>query len=88
MPSFERRRNHLKKVVDKGIKLLKQQSDICEWTLDEFVSEICWQASDNWIELNMSDTNDTTLTIHTWIGEHFYDYIKKNFNHIMYVKNC
>ena len=75
-------------MIDEGIKYLIEEMDVCEWTLDEFVTEVCWMASDSWRELNLFNTDDPIHTIHDWVGEHFYDYLSNKLNYILSKKNC
>lgn len=79
-----RRYNQLKELVDEGIDVLNNQDDVCDYTLGEFVEEVCWQVSDNKKFLNMDDINK----IHEWVKDNFYIHIKDEFNKITKEHDC
>ena len=50
---FIRRYKKIKDLVDEGIDVLSQETDICDYDFSGFLNEICWQVSDKMEHLNL-----------------------------------
>jgi hypothetical protein len=86
---FIRRYGTLKELVDNGIDVIDQNGDLCDYTLSEFLTEVCWQVSDHMDELNMdNETLGTIEKVHRWVRNNFGEHITKEFNILIVTHNC
>ena len=86
--TFARRHNLIKGIIDYGIKFIDEGGDICNWTLGEFVEQLCWVVSDHHNDLNIDMDKVSISKIHEWVGENFYDYMKQEFKRLGGKHNC
>ena len=86
---FIRRYKKIKELVDEGIDVLSQDTDICDYDFFGFLNEICWQVSDKLEHLNLpTDTVGMIENVHKWVKDNFDTYILEKFEIIMYDSNC
>ena len=86
---FIRRYKKIKDLVDEGIDVLSQETDICDYDFFGFLNEICWQVSDKMEHLNLpTDTVGMIENVHKWVKDNFDTYILEKFEIIMYDSNC
>jgi hypothetical protein len=86
---FIRRYSTLKELVENAIDVLDQYRDLCDYTLSEFLTEVCWQVSDHMDVLNMdSEALGTIEKIHRWVRNNFGDHITKEFNILIVTHDC
>jgi hypothetical protein len=86
---FIRRYKKIKDLVDEGIDVLSQETDICDYDFSGFLNEICWQVSDKMEHLNLpTDTVGMIENVHKWVKDNFNTYILEKFEIIMYDSNC
>jgi hypothetical protein len=86
---FIRRYKKIKDLVDEGIDVLSQETDICDYDFFGFLNEICWQVSDKMEHLNLpTDTVGMIENVHNWVKGNFDTYILEKFEIIMYDSNC
>lgn len=86
---FIRRYKKIKELVDEGIDVLSQETDICDYDFSGFLNEICWQVSDKMEHLNLpTDTVGMIENVHKWVKNNFDTYILEKFEIIMYDSNC
>ena len=87
-----RRFTQIQNVIDETFEELK--SHICDFTLAEFVTEVCWLVSDNRedfgieVEDSADEINNTTSLIHKWVRHNFLDYIRDNFYRLIKEEGC
>ena len=83
-----RRYGKLKELVENGIDVLNQDADLCDYTFSEFLTEICWQVSDNMDELNMdTEALGSVEKVHRWVRNNFNSYIREEFDKLIQL-NC
>jgi hypothetical protein len=86
---FIRRYSALKELVENAIDVLDQDGDVCDYTLSEFLTEVCWQVSDHMDDLNMNrESLGTIEKIHRWVRNNFGNHITKEFNVLIDTHNC
>lgn len=86
---FIRRYKKIKDLVDEGIDVLSQETDICDYDFYGFLNEICWQVSDKMEHLNLpTNTVGMIENVHKWVKDNFDTYILEKFEIIMYDSNC
>ena len=86
---FIRRYEKIKTLVDEGIDVLSQDTEICDYDFSGFLDEICWQVSDKMEYLNLpTDTVGMIERIHKWVRNNFNDFIRNEFDRIIYDENC
>jgi len=86
---FIRRYKKIKDLIDEGIDVLSQDTDICDYDFFGFLNEICWQVSDKMEHLNLpTDTVGMIENVHNWVKGNFDTYILEKFEIIMYDSNC
>ncbi len=84
-----RRYGKLKEMVENGIDTLNQEADLCDYTFSEFLSEVCWQVSDNMDEFNLDPQIVGTIDkVHTWVRNYFGLFIREEFDRIIEDHNC
>lgn len=87
--SLIRRISKLKELVDEGIDVLNQEEDLCNYTYSDFLTEVCWQVSDNMDELGMDTESVGSIEItHKWVVDNFNQYIRERFDEIIIDHNC
>jgi hypothetical protein len=86
---FIRRYEKIKELIDEGIDVLSQETDICDYDFYGFLNEICWQVSDKLEHLNLpTNTVGMIENVHKWVKDNFDTYILEKFEIIMYDSNC
>jgi hypothetical protein len=81
---FIRRYKKIKDLVDEGIDVLSQETDICDYDFFGFLNEICWQVSDKLEHLNLpTDTVGMIENVHNWVTNNFDEYIRKEFDRVI-----
>ena len=86
---FIRRYKKIKDLVDEGIDVLSQETDICDYDFSGFLNEICWQVSDKMEYLNLpTDTVGMIDNVHKWVRNNFSEHIRKEFDRIINDPNC
>jgi hypothetical protein len=86
---FIRRYEKIKELIDEGIDVLSQETDICDYDFFGFLNEICWQVSDKMEHLNLpTNTVGMIENVHKWVKDNFDTYILEKFEIIMYDSNC
>jgi hypothetical protein len=86
---FIRRYKKIKDLVDEGIDVLSQETDICDYDFFGFLNEICWQVSDKMEHLNLpTDTVGMIENVHNWVKDNFDTYILEKFEIIIDNSNC
>jgi len=86
---FIRRYEKIKELIDEGIDVLSQETDICDYDFFGFLEEICWQVSDKMEHLNLpTDTVGMIENVHNWVKGNFDTYILEKFEIIIYDSNC
>ena len=87
-----RRFAQIQNVIDETFEVLRY--NICDFTLSEFVTEVCWLVSDNRedfgveVEGSAEEINNTTSLIHKWVRHNFLDYIRDNFYRLIEEEEC
>lgn len=79
--SFLRRYNQIMDLIDLGIKEIRM-GDICEYTYNEFLTEVCWQVSDN------MDDSIPVDQIHSFISRNLNDHIRNKFDEYIELDGC
>ena len=84
-----RRYNKLKEMVENGIDTLNQEADLCDYTFSEFLTDVCWQVSDNMDEFNLDPQIVGTIDkVHRWVRNYFGLFIREEFDRIIEDHNC
>lgn len=78
--AFLRREEKIKNLIDEVVSIAKEESDTCNYTKGEFLTEVCWQVSDSFGEKIKEDI------IHSWVRRNFRGYINKLYYDIL--RNC
>jgi len=77
---FIRRYKKIKELIDEGIDVLSQETDLCDYDSYGFLTEICWQVSDKMEHLNLpTDTVGMIDNVHKWIKDNFDTYISEKY---------
>ena len=83
-----RRYSKLKELVENGIDVLNQGTDLCDYVFSEFLTEVCWQVSDNMDELNLDPQIVGTIDkVHRWVRNNFNSHIREEFDKLIQ-RNC
>ena len=84
-----RRYGKLKEMVENGIDVLNQEADLCDYTFSEFLTEVCWQVSDNIDVFNLDpQTVGSIDKVHRWVRNYFGLFIREEFDRIIEDHNC
>ena len=84
-----RRYDKLKEMVENGIDVLNQEADLCDYTFSEFLTEVCWQVSDNMDEFGLEPQFVGTIDkVHRWVRNYFGLFIREEFDRIIQDHNC
>ena len=88
-----RRYEKLIELVNNGIDVLNQNNDLnedlCDYTYNDFIEEVCWQVSDNMDQLNLSpETVGTIEKVHGWVRNYLGLYIREEYDRIIDEHNC
>lgn len=78
--AFLRREEKIKNLIDEVVSIAKEESDTCNYTKAEFLTEVCWQVSDSFGEKIKEDI------IHSWVRRNFTGYINELYYDIL--KDC
>ena len=82
-----RRFTQIQNVIDETFEELRYH--ICDFTLAEFVTEVCWLVSDNREDFGIEvEDLTTTSLIHKWVRHNFLDYISDNFYRLIKEEEC
>jgi hypothetical protein len=87
--TFLRRKKTIKDLIDNGIEVLRNDTDICDYTFSDFLTEVCWQVSDNsdvmGIYLDLQNQEDL---IHRWVRNNFSQHIKDEYLELIDSEGC
>jgi hypothetical protein len=86
--SFLRRKKTIKDLIDNGIEVLRNDTDICDYTFTEFLIEVCWQVSDNSDEMGIELISNKIDLIHRWVRNNFSQYIKDEYLELVDSEGC
>jgi hypothetical protein len=82
--SFLRRKETIKDLIDNGIQAIRNDTDVCDYTFSEFLTEVCWQVSDNSDELGIANIP----LVHRWVRNNFSQYIKDEYLELLDSEGC
>jgi hypothetical protein len=85
--SFLRRKEAIKDLIDNGIEVIRSDTDVCDYTFSEFLTEVSWQVSDNSDEIGIEPGNEVGL-IHGWVRNNFSQYIKDEYLELIDSEGC
>jgi hypothetical protein len=85
--TFLRRKKTIKDLIDNGIQVISDDADLCDYTFSEFLTEVCWQVSDNSDEIGIEPGNEVGL-IHGWVRNNFSQYIKDEYLELIDSEGC
>jgi hypothetical protein len=85
--SFLRRKETIKGLIDNGIQVISDDADLCDYTFSEFLTEVCWQVSDNSDVIGIEHGNEVGL-IHGWVRNNFSQYIKDEYLKLIDSEGC
>ena len=74
-------------MIDNGIQTIRNDSDVCDYTFSEFLTEVCWQVSDNSDEMGIEHSTEIDL-IHRWVRNNFSQYIKDEYLELLDSEGC
>ena len=86
--AFLRRKEIIKDLIDNGIEVIRDDTDVCDYAFSEFLTEVCWQVSDNSDELGIELTNTKIDLIHRWVRNNFSQYIKDEYLELIDSEGC
>jgi hypothetical protein len=86
--AFLRKRETIKDLIDNGIEVIRNDTDVCDYTFSEFLTEVSWQVSDNSDELGIELTNTKIDLIHRWVRNNFSQYIKDEYLELIDSEGC
>jgi hypothetical protein len=82
--AFLRRKETIKDLIDNGIRVIRNDTDVCDYTFSEFLTEVCWQVSDNSDELGIANIP----LVHRWVRNNFSLYIKGEYLELLDSEGC
>ena len=85
--AFLRRKEAIKDLIDNGIEVILDNDGLCDYTFFEFLTEVCWQVSDNSDEMGI-DNNTNIPLIHSWVRRNFSQYIKDEYLKLIDSEGC
>jgi len=85
---FLRRREIIIDLIDNGIEVLRNDTDICDYTFTEFLIEVCWQVSDNSDVMGIELNSNKIDLIHRWVRNNFSQYIKDEYLKLIDSEGC
>jgi hypothetical protein len=86
--SFLRRKETIKDLIDNGIQTIRDDGNICDYIFSEFLSEVCWQVSDNSDEMGIELITNKIDLIHNWVRNNFSRYIKDEYLELLVSEGC
>jgi hypothetical protein len=86
--TFLRRKKTIKDLIDNGIEVLRNDADLCDYTFTEFLTEVCWQVSDNSDVMGIDLTSNKIDLIHRWVRNNFSQYIKDEYLELIDSEGC
>jgi hypothetical protein len=86
--AFLRRKEIIKDLIDNGIEVIRDDTGVCDYVFSEFLTEVCWQVSDNSDELGIELTNNKIDLIHRWVRNNFSQYIKDEYLELLDSEGC
>ncbi len=84
---FLRRKEIIKDLIDNGIEVIRNDTDVCDYAFSEFLTEVCWQVSDNSDEMGI-ELNTKIDLIHRWVRNNFSQYIKDEYLELLDSEGC
>ena len=84
---FLRRKEAIKDLIDNGIEVIRNDTDVCDYAFSEFLTEVCWQVSDNSDEMGI-ELNTKIDLIHRWVRNNFSQYIKDEYLELLDSEGC
>jgi hypothetical protein len=85
---FLRRKEAIKDLIDNGIEVIRNDTDLCDYAFSEFLTEVSWQVSDNSDELGIESNNTNIPLIHRWVRRNFSQYIKDEYLKLIDSEGC
>ena len=85
--AFLRRKEAIIDLIDNGIEVIRNDTDVCDYTFSEFLTEVCWQVSDNSDEMGI-ELNTKIDLIHRWVRNNFSQYIKDEYLELIDSEGC
>lgn len=86
--SFLRRREAIIDLIDNGIEVIRNDTDVCDYTFSEFLTEVSWQVSDNSDEMGIELNSNKIDLIHRWVRNNFSQYIKDEYLKLIDIEGC
>jgi len=86
--SFLRRREAIIDLIDNGIDVIRNDTDVCDYTFSEFLTEVCWQVSDNSDKMGIELNSNKIDLIHSWVRRNFSQYIKDEYLKLIDSEGC
>jgi len=86
--AFLRRKEIIKDLIDNGIEVIRDDTDVCDYTFTEFLIEVSWQVSDNSDVMGIELTNNKIDLIHRWVRNNFSQYIKDEYLELLDSEGC
>jgi hypothetical protein len=86
--TFLRRKKTIKNLIDNGIEVLRDDTDICDYVFSEFLTEVCWQVSDNSDVMGIELNSNKIDLIHRWVRNNFSQYIKDEYLELIDSEGC
>ena len=86
--SFLRRKETIKGLIDNGIQVISDDADLCDYTFSGFLTEVCWQVSNNSDEMGIELNAKNRDLIHRWVRNNFSQYIKDEYLKLIDSEGC
>jgi hypothetical protein len=86
--SFLRRKEAIIDLIDNGIQAISDDTDICDYTFTEFLTEVSWQVSDNSDVMGIELNSNKIDLIHRWVRNNFSQYIKDEYLELLDTEGC
>ena len=86
--AFLRRKEAIIDLIDNGIEVIRNDTDVCDYTFSEFITEVCWQVSDNSDEMGIELNSNKIDLIHRWVRNNFSQYIKDEYLELIDSEGC
>jgi hypothetical protein len=86
--TFLRRKKTIKDLIDNGIEVLRNDTDICDYAFSEFLTEVSWQVSDNSDVMGIELNSNKIVLIHRWVRNNFSQYIKDEYLELIDSEGC
>jgi hypothetical protein len=86
--TFLRRKEIIIDLIDNGIQVISDDVDLCDYTFSDFLTEVCWQVSDNSDEMGIELNANKIDLIHRWVRNNFSQYIKDEYLELLDTEGC